>query len=119
MQPVLTLTQQRLVTSSERSDRPRAPQREGQRGDQRATCPAIVGEEAIITADGNKIVKVPIRSLELPRFRFGQNDQDQVGQGQGGSRAGDIVGQTPSGNAPGPGSRAPATSQASTTTRPS
>src|SRR6266700_3859201 len=27
---------------------------------------SIVGDESIITADGNKIVKVPIRSLELP-----------------------------------------------------
>ena len=30
----------------------------------------IVSEESIITSDGKKIVKVPIRSLELPRFRY-------------------------------------------------
>ena len=29
----------------------------------------IVSEEAIITADRDKIVKIPIRSLDLPRFR--------------------------------------------------
>ena len=42
----------------------------------------VVGEEAIITADGNKIVKIPIRSLELPHFRFRQGDQDQRRPGQ-------------------------------------
>jgi sporulation protein YhbH len=72
----------------------------------RGDLPAIVGEEAIITADGDKIVKIPIRSLELPRFRFGQNDQDQVGQGSGGSRPGDTIGQTPGSNAPGQGTGA-------------
>jgi sporulation protein YhbH len=66
--------------------------------------PAIVGEEAIITADGNKIVKVPIRSLELPHFRFSRGEREQVGQGPGGSRKGDVVGQAPgSGNGPGTG----------------
>ena len=30
----------------------------------------IVSEESIITADGNKVVKVPIRSLDLPHFRY-------------------------------------------------
>jgi len=53
----------------------------------------IVGEEAIITADGDKIVKVPIRSLELPRFRFDQGRNDHAGQGQGGTRVGDVLGQ--------------------------
>src|SRR4051812_46588327 len=57
--------------------------------------PAIVGEQAIITADGDKVVKIPIRSLELPHFRFGRRDQEQVGQGPGGSRPGDAVGQAP------------------------
>jgi uncharacterized protein len=61
----------------------------------RGDLPAIVGEEAIITADGNKIVKVPIRSLELPHFRFGHGDKDRVGQGGGGSKTGDVVGRGP------------------------
>ncbi|HEY1297714.1 MAG TPA: sporulation protein YhbH [Chloroflexota bacterium] len=72
----------------------------------RGDLPAIVGEEAIITADGNKVVKIPIRSLELPRFRFGANDQDQVGQGAGGSRTGDVIGQTQGGDQPGQGHQA-------------
>ena len=61
----------------------------------------IVGEESIITADGDKIVKVPIRSLELPHFRFGHRQQDHVGQGPGNSRPGDVLGHEP--GQPGPG----------------
>ncbi|HEX9007108.1 MAG TPA: sporulation protein YhbH [Bacteroidota bacterium] len=52
----------------------------------------IVGEEAIVTSDGTRIVKVPIRSLELPRFRYDLNRKNQVGQGQGGSQPGDVIG---------------------------
>jgi len=62
----------------------------------------IVGEEAIITADGDKIVKVPIRSLELPHFRFDDGRRKHAGQGQGGTKVGDVLGQQPGGQA-GPG----------------
>ena len=65
--------------------------------------PAIVGEEAIITADGDKIVKVPIRSLELPHFRFDRGQRDHVGQGKGGSRPGDVLGQESGGPGRGAG----------------
>ncbi len=67
----------------------------------RENLPAIIGEEAIIKADGDRIVKVPIRSLELPRFRFGESRNDHVGQGPGGSRPGDVLGQQPNGNGAG------------------
>ena len=62
----------------------------------------IVGEEAIITADGDKIVKVPIRSLDLPHFRFDDGRRNHAGQGQGGTKVGDVIGQEP-GAAAGPG----------------
>src|SRR5919205_4150642 len=62
----------------------------------------IVGEEAIITADGDRIVKVPIRSLDLPRFRFDNGKRDHVGQGEGGTKVGDVIGQEP-GAQQGPG----------------
>ncbi len=56
--------------------------------------PGILSDESIITGDGKKIVKLPIRSLELPRFRFDpKNKKDQVGQGNGDSTVGDILGQ--------------------------
>lgn len=54
---------------------------------------AIVSEEAIITSDGQKIVKVPIRSLDLPHFRFDQGRRAHVGQGKGDSKVGDVLGQ--------------------------
>ena len=57
----------------------------------KANLADIVGEESIVTSDGNKIVKVPIRSLELPRFRYDVNRRNHVGQGQGDSQEGDIV----------------------------
>jgi len=67
----------------------------------------IVGEESIITADGNKIVKVPIRSLDLPHFRFDPGKKGHVGQGEGGTKVGDVLGQQGDGQqAPGKGKKA-------------
>jgi sporulation protein YhbH len=63
----------------------------------------IVSEEAIITADGNKIVKIPIRSLELPHFRFDPRRGPQAGQGSGDSKVGDVIGGAPTGRGPGKG----------------
>ena len=51
----------------------------------------IVSEQSIITNDGRKIVKVPIRTLDEYRFRFDPNDQQQVGQGDGKSQVGDVL----------------------------
>lgn len=61
----------------------------------RENLPEIVSEESVITSSGDKIVKVPIKSLELPRFRYNPGKQDHVGQGSGGSKVGDVVGQEP------------------------
>ena len=57
---------------------------------------AIISQQDIITADHGKIVKLPIRGLELPRIRYGENDTDHVGQGPGGTRPGDVIGRAPS-----------------------
>src|SRR5919205_1759615 len=51
----------------------------------------IVSEQSIITSDGKKVVKVPIRTLEEYKFRFDPNDQQQVGQGDGRSKVGDVL----------------------------
>src|SRR5438132_13729585 len=53
----------------------------------------IVSREDIILSDGKTIIKVPIRSLEEYKFRFDANKQEGVGQGQGGSKVGDVIGQ--------------------------
>lgn len=52
----------------------------------------IVSREDIILSDGKTIVKVPIRSLEEYKFRFDANKKDGIGQGQGGSKVGDVIG---------------------------
>lgn len=53
----------------------------------------IVSREDIILSDGKTVVKVPIRSLEQYKFRFDGNKGDRVGQGQGGTKVGDVIGQ--------------------------
>jgi sporulation protein YhbH len=63
----------------------------------RKELPGIIAEEAIITSDGQKIVKVPIRSLELPKFRFDFGRNKHVGPGEGDTQPGSSAGQ------PGPG----------------
>ena len=63
----------------------------------------IIAEESIITSDGNKIVKVPIRSLDLPHFRFDPKKSKHAGEGDGDSKVGDVLGQDPQGQGRGPG----------------
>src|SRR5262245_56857463 len=60
----------------------------------RGNLDRIVSEESIITSDGKKLIKVPIRSLDEYRFRWDAGKQQHVGQGQGGSKVGDVIGRT-------------------------
>lgn len=67
----------------------------------------IIAEESIITSDGQRVVKVPIRSLDLPRFRFDPKRSQHTGQGDGDSKVGDVLGQEPGqGRRPGRGRQA-------------
>ncbi|MDA8336519.1 MAG: DUF444 family protein [Peptococcaceae bacterium] len=66
----------------------------------------LVANENIITSDGKKKVTVPVRYLDEYRFRYDPKNQDREGsgQGKGGSRKGDVLGQRPkegSGRKPG------------------
>jgi sporulation protein YhbH len=73
----------------------------------RSALPEIIAEESIITSDGKRLVKVPIRSLEEYRFRFDPHQGDKVGQGDGDSQVGDVIGQEPgSGQQAGQGKQA-------------
>lgn len=56
----------------------------------------IISEEAIITSDGKKVVKVPIRSLEEYHFRYDPHGRGGFGQGDGDSAVGDVLGRLPS-----------------------
>src|SRR6266536_3337757 len=61
----------------------------------------LIAEEAIITSDGTKRVKIPLRYLDQYSFKYGQPPQG-VGQGEG--HPGDVLGQRGShGNGPGDG----------------
>src|SRR5438067_779833 len=49
----------------------------------------LIAEEAIITSDGQKRVRIPLRYLEQYRFKYGQ-PQEGVGHGPG--KPGDLLG---------------------------
>src|ERR671911_11339 len=48
----------------------------------------LIAEENIITSDGKKLVKIPLRYLDQYRFRFGQLG---TGTGQGKGHVGDTI----------------------------
>jgi uncharacterized sporulation protein YeaH/YhbH (DUF444 family) len=60
--------------------------------------PEIIGEESIITGRRDKVVKIPIKSIQIPRFRSARDGEGAgVGQGSGkGHKPGDIAGEEPS-----------------------
>ncbi len=55
----------------------------------------IVSDESIILSDGRKQVKVPIKSLDEFRFRYNFGKSKHVGQGDGDSKVGDVIGREP------------------------
>ncbi|TMV45793.1 sporulation protein YhbH [Paenibacillus mesophilus] len=65
--------------------------------------PDLVTEENIVTSHNKQIIKVPIRSLDEYRFRFNHNKSKHVGQGDGDSQVGDVLGVDPSAANPGKG----------------
>ncbi|MFD3272639.1 sporulation protein YhbH [Paenibacillus dendritiformis] len=54
--------------------------------------PDLITEENIIMSDGKQIIKVPIRSLDEFRFVYNFNKKKHVGQGDGDSQVGDVLG---------------------------
>src|SRR5690349_4375817 len=53
----------------------------------------IVSEESIILSDGQRTIKVPIRSLDEYHFRFDHGSGQHGGSGDGDSKVGDVIGQ--------------------------
>ncbi|MBC7798965.1 MAG: sporulation protein YhbH [Pyrinomonadaceae bacterium] len=53
---------------------------------------SIVSNEGIIMSDGKKTVKVPIRELDEFKFRYNHQKKKHVGQGDGKSKVGDVIG---------------------------
>jgi sporulation protein YhbH len=70
----------------------------------RKNLPDLVSEESIIMSDGKQIIKIPIRSMEEYRFRYNFNKGKHVGQGDGKSKVGDVLGRdAQKGQGPGKG----------------
>ncbi|HET9712331.1 MAG TPA: DUF444 family protein, partial [Pyrinomonadaceae bacterium] len=64
---------------------------------------SIVSNEAIILSDGKRTVKVPIRALDEYKFRFNYQKAKHVGQGDGKTRVGDVIGRESRGTGGGTG----------------
>lgn len=58
--------------------------------------PDLLSEENIVLSDGKQIIKIPIRSLDEYRFVYNHNKRKHVGQGNGDSQVGDVLGTDPS-----------------------
>jgi sporulation protein YhbH len=57
--------------------------------------PDLISEENIVMSDGRQIIKIPIRSLDEYHFVFNTNKKKHVGQGDGDSQVGDVIGVDP------------------------
>jgi uncharacterized protein len=53
---------------------------------------SIVSNESIILSDSRRTVRVPIRSLDEYKFRFDHRKKKHIGQGDGKTRVGDVIG---------------------------
>jgi sporulation protein YhbH len=69
----------------------------------RQNLPDLVTDESIILSDGKQIIKVPIKSLDEYHFRYNHNKRKHVGQGDGDTQVGDVLGVDPSAGKPGKG----------------
>ena len=64
---------------------------------------SIVSNESIILSDGKRTVKVPIRSLDEYKFRYDYRKKKHVGQGDGKTQVGDVIGREGDQQGPGKG----------------
>ncbi len=57
----------------------------------------LIQDDSILTAQNGQVVKVPIKSLDEPRFRYNHNNPNQphIGQGSGDTQVGDVIGKAP------------------------
>lgn len=69
----------------------------------KGNLPDLVTEENIILSGGKQIVKVPIRSLDEYRIIYNFRKQKHVGQGDGESQVGDVLGRDSQSAQPGKG----------------
>ncbi|SFG62897.1 sporulation protein YhbH [Sporolactobacillus nakayamae] len=74
--------------------------------------PDLISSENIILSDGKKMTRIPIRSLDEYKLRYNYDKTKHVGQGDGKSKVGDVIGKAPGkqqaqgpGKGPGAGDR--------------
>ncbi|MGH9893199.1 MAG: sporulation protein YhbH [bacterium] len=83
-------------SDAERSDRSagdRLRHRQKVRESIRENIADIIAEESIIGKDRDRVIKVPLRGIKEYRFVYGENEPG-VGQGDGNSEPGQVVGKT-------------------------
>lgn len=90
--------------TAERGKQDAKRHREKQKEIIKERLPEIIAEESIITGKKGKLVKIPIKSIEIPHFRHGRRGKNggNAGVGQGPGKPGDIIRRRPGGdNQPG------------------
>lgn len=80
---------------TERGKKDARRHREKQKEVIREKLPEIIAEESIITKKKGKIVKVPIKMLDIPHFRPKKDGMGGYGVGQGQGKPGDVIGHKP------------------------
>lgn len=55
----------------------------------------LISSESIILSDGKKMTRIPIRSLDEYKLRYNYDKAKHVGQGDGSSKAGDVIARIP------------------------
>ncbi len=78
---------------SERGKADARRHRQKQRDAIRKQLPHIIAEESIITGKRDRIIKIPVKNMQIPEFKHGQSKKGKtggLGQGKGGK--GDIIG---------------------------
>jgi len=71
------------------------------RGAIRKNLKQYITQGELVGRQGRDTVKVPLPQIDIPRFRFGSQNQDGVGQGDG--QPGDTLGEGQAGDQPGQG----------------
>lgn len=64
--------------------------------------PELIADESIITGRKGKIIKIPIKILDIPHFKPKRgSDEESSGIGQGPGKPGDVIGERPTDGMPG------------------
>lgn len=71
----------------------------------RENLPELISEDSIILSKGQEVIKIPIRSLDEYKIRYNMDKSKRVGQGDGSSEVGDVLGSAEPGEGGGAGGK--------------